>query len=174
MPQIEVTFDIDANGIMHVSAKDKNTGKENKITIKSDSGLTEDEIKRMVREAEENAEADAKAKELIDTRNQAETQVYLVRKDYDEVKDQLTDEQRNAIEDAFLALNTARDGEDIEAIGEAIKTLYEAAQPAFDKKRELDEANSSTAESVDAEFSEVTPTEEVVEVTANPDSDKTE
>ena len=86
IPQIEVTFDIDANGIMHISAKDKNTGKENKITIKSDSGLSEQEIQRMVREAEENAEADHRARELIDSRNQAESNLHNMNKDYEEVK----------------------------------------------------------------------------------------
>jgi molecular chaperone DnaK len=81
VPQIEVTFDIDANGIMHISASDKATGKKNHITIKSDSGLSEDEITRMVRDAEENAEADKKAKELIEARNQTEAQLNSIQKD---------------------------------------------------------------------------------------------
>jgi molecular chaperone DnaK len=94
MPQIEVTFDIDANGIMNISAKDKNTGKENKITIKSDSGLTDAEIQRMVREAEENADADKQAKELIEARNQAEATSHSINKDFEEFKDQLTDDEK--------------------------------------------------------------------------------
>jgi molecular chaperone DnaK len=163
-PQIEVTFDIDANGILHVSAKDKNTGKENKITIKSDSGLTEDEIKRMVKEAEENAEADSKAKSLIEARNTAEAQSHTVRKDYDEVKDQLTEEERTAVDDAFIALETARDGEDVEAISDATSKLFEAASPIFVKKQEAEQANAApagepAAETVNAEFTEVTPEE---------------
>jgi molecular chaperone DnaK len=89
IPQVEVTLDIDANGIMNISAKDKNTGKENKITIKSDSGLSEEEIKQMIREAEENAEADKKARELIETRNSAEATIHQVKKDLEEFKDEL-------------------------------------------------------------------------------------
>jgi molecular chaperone DnaK len=145
-PQVEVTFDIDANGIMHVSAKDKNTGKENKITIKSDSGLTDDEIQRMIREAEENAEADAKAKTLIEARNNAESQSHLVRKEYDEVKDHLTEEDRTTIEDAFLALETARDGEDPEAITEALSKLHESSNPIYAKKQEIDAEKAAKAE----------------------------
>jgi molecular chaperone DnaK len=169
MPQVEVTFDIDANGIMHVSAKDKNTGKENKIVIKSDSGLTDDEIQRMVKEAEENAESDAKAKTLIEARNSAEAQSHTVRKDYDEVKDQLTDEERTAVEDAFSVLETSRDGEDPEAITEAVTKLFEAASPIFAKKQELDQAKAEAAakgeETVTAEFTDVTSDETVVDVT---------
>lgn len=169
MPQVEVTFDIDANGIMHVSAKDKNTGKENKIVIKSDSGLTDDEIQRMVKEAEENAESDAKAKTLIEARNSAEAQSHTVRKDYDEVKDQLTDEERTAVEDAFSVLETSRDGEDPEAITEAVTKLFEAASPIFAKKQELDQAKAEAAakgeETVTAEFTDVTLEETVVDIT---------
>jgi molecular chaperone DnaK len=165
-PQIEVTFDIDANGIMHVSAKDKNTGKENKIVIKSDSGLTDDEIQRMVREAEENAEADAKAKELIEARNSAEAQSHSLKKDYDEVKDQLTDEERTAFDDALIALETARDGEEVEAITDATTKLFEAASPVFTKKQELDqakaEADAKGEADITAEFTEVDPKEETV------------
>ena len=80
MPQIEVTFDIDANGILHVSAKDKATGKENKITIKANSGLTEDEIQRMVKDAEANAEEDRKQVELVHARNQCDHMVHTVKK----------------------------------------------------------------------------------------------
>jgi molecular chaperone DnaK len=104
MPQIEVTLDIDANGILNVSAKDKTTGKENKITIKSDSGLSDAEIQRMIREGEENAEADKKLKELIETRNSAEAQIHSVQREMEEVKDQLTDEEKSAIETAITTL----------------------------------------------------------------------
>jgi len=106
-PQIEVTFDIDANGIMHISAKDKGTGKENKITIKSDSGLSKDEIERMVREAEENAESDKQARTLIDTRNQAEATVHEIKKDLEEFKDDLTDTEKTDIETAIKAVEDA-------------------------------------------------------------------
>jgi len=106
-PQIEVAFDIDANGIMHISAKDKGTGKENKITIKSDSGLSKDEIERMVREAEENAESDKQARTLIDTRNQAEATVHEIKKDLEEFKDDLTDTEKTDIETAIKAVEDA-------------------------------------------------------------------
>ena len=160
MPQIEVTLDIDANGILHVSAKDKNTGKENKITIKSDSGLTDAEIERMVREAEENAEADAKAKTLIEARNGAESQLHSFRKDYDEYKDQLTDEERTAIDEAFSTAQTACNGEDVEKINESTTMLFEAIAPVFSKKQAAEQAKAEAAakgeETVSAEFTEVT------------------
>ena len=154
---------------MHVSAKDKNTGKENKITIKSDSGLTEDEIKQMVKDAEENAESDAKAKLLIEARNSAEAQSHSIKKDYDEVKDQLTEEDRTAFDNAFSALETARDGEEVEAITEATSKLFEAASPVFTKKQEADQAKAAAdakgEADVTAEFTEVTPDDTVVSST---------
>jgi len=98
-PQIEVTLDIDANGIMHVSAKDKNTGKENKITIKSDSGLTKEEIERMVQDAEANAEADQKARGLIEARNQAEAQIHNVKKDMEEIDAELSQDVKDKVDE---------------------------------------------------------------------------
>jgi len=163
-PQIEVTLDIDANGILNVSAKDKNTGKENKITIKSDSGLTEAEIQRMVREAEENADSDKKAKELIDARNQAEGTTHSIKKDYDTYKDQLTEEDKTKFEDAVKAVETACAGEDAEAIQKSVQSFFEAAGPVMTKKQEAESAKA-TAEAqpakadepttVDASFTEV-------------------
>jgi molecular chaperone DnaK len=164
MPQIEVTFDIDANGIMNISAKDKNTGKENKITIKSDSGLTDAEIQRMVREAEENADADKKAKELIEARNQAEATSHSISKDFDEYKDQLTEEEKTAFETARAELDNASNGEDKEAINEAVSKLFESAGPVMAKKQAAEQAKSNPAQpqgeqTVDAEFKEVDPSE---------------
>jgi len=163
-PQIEVTLDIDANGILNVSAKDKNTGKEKKITIKSDSGLTEAEIQRMVREAEENADSDKKAKELIDARNQAEGTTHSIKKDYDTYKDQLTEEDKTKFEDAVKAVETACAGEDAEAIQKSVQSFFEAAGPVMTKKQEAESAKA-TAEAqpakadepttVDASFTEV-------------------
>ena len=159
MPQIEVTIDIDANGIMHVSAKNKATGKENKITIKSDSGLTDAEIQRMVQEAADNAEADKKAKELIEARNSAEAQKHSVNKEYDKYKDQLTDEERTKFEEAVKALDTASAGEDVEAITKSISDLFEAASPVFTKKQAAESAEAQAAQTgeqtVDASFTEV-------------------
>jgi molecular chaperone DnaK len=166
-PQIEVTLDIDANGILNVSAKDKNTGKENKITIKSDSGLTDAEIQRMVREAEENAESDKKARELIEARNGAEAQVHSVRKEFDVYKDQITEEDKTKIEEAFANVDTATASEDTEAISKAVQSLFESAGPLFTKKQEAESAKAqaeATAQqtgeqTVDAEFKEVDPAE---------------
>jgi molecular chaperone DnaK len=162
-PQIEVTLDIDANGILNVSAKDKNTGKENKITIKSDSGLSKDDIERMVQEAEQNAESDKKAKELIEARNGADAQVHSLKKDYDTYKDQLTDEEKNAIDTALQGVNDASNGEDVETIQKSVSTLFESAAPLFTKKQQAEQAKQAQAETgeqtVDASFTEVDPTD---------------
>jgi molecular chaperone DnaK len=158
-PQIEVTFDIDANGIMNISAKDKQTGKENKITIKSDSGLSEAEIQRMVREAEENAESDKKLVELVQARNSAEGASHSISKDFDEYKDQLTEEERTAFETARAALDNAMNGEDKEAIDKAVTTLFESASPVMAKKQAAEQAKQAETakgeQTVDAEFTEV-------------------
>ena len=164
MPQIEVTLDIDANGILNVSAKDKTTGKENKITIKSDSGLTDAEIQRMVREAEENAEADAKAKELIETKNNAEATSHSIGKDYDTYKDQLTEDERTAYESAKTALDEALAGENVEAVKESLNKLFESASPVMTKKQQAESAQTEqpateAEQTVNAEFKEVDPTE---------------
>jgi len=164
MPQVEVTFDIDANGIMNISAKDKSTGKENKITIKSDSGLTEAEIQRMVQEAEENAESDKKARELIDARNNAESTTHGVKKDFEEFKDQLTEEEKTAYETALNGVNEAVQGDDVEAITKSVTAFFEAANPVMSKKQAAEQAkNAPQAESgdqtVDAAFTEVDPTD---------------
>ena len=163
LPQIEVTLDIDANGILNVSAKNKATGKENKITIKSDSGLTEAEIQRMVKEAEENAESDKKAKELIEARNNAEGTSNSIKKDYAEYKDQLTEEEQTKFDEAVTALDTASAGEDPEAIQQSLQSLFEAAGPVMAKKQAAEsakaEADKQAAEkgeqTVDASFTEV-------------------
>ena len=157
MPQIEVTFDIDANGIMHISAKDKGTGKENKITIKSDSGLSEAEIDRMVREAEENAEADKQARELIEAKNQAEAQAHSIKKDFEELKSTLTEDETTNIEEALKAVDVATAGDQVEAINESVQKLFEAATPVFQKKQAAEQAKNdpTTDQTVDAEFTEV-------------------
>ena len=163
MPQIEVTFDIDANGIMNISAKDKTTGKENKITIKSDSGLSEAEIQRMVREAEENAEADKKLVELVQTRNSAEGASHSINKDFEEYKAQLTEDEVTAYTNAKTALDEAIKGEDKEAIEKAVNTLFESASPVMAKKQAAEQAKQSQPtqgeQTVDAEFKEVDPTD---------------
>ena len=163
-PQIEVTLDIDANGILNVSAKDKNTGKENKITIKSDSGLTDAEIQRMVREAEENAESDKKAAELINARNQAEGATHSIKKDYEAHKTELTEEECTAFDEAAKAVDEACSGEDPEVIQKSVEKLFESASPVFAKKQAAEtakaEAEAKGEQTVDASFTEVDKTDE--------------
>jgi molecular chaperone DnaK len=145
-PQIEVTLDIDANGILKVSAKDKGTGKENKITIKSDSGLSENEIQQMVQDAEANAEADKKLVELIQARNGAEGTYNNFKKDFDEYKDQVTEEERTKAEEALNAVQEAIKGDDVEAINKANTDLYQAIGPITGKKYEAEEAAKKAEE----------------------------
>ena len=152
-PQIEVTFDIDANGIMHIGAKDKGTGKENKITIKSDSGLTEAEIQRMVQEAADNAEADKVAREMIETKNMAESQVSYVRS---EAKDAtLTEEDKTKIEEACVAVEEAIKGSDKEVITQKVSDLAAASQIIQQAKAKAAEPKPADDPNVvDAEFTE--------------------
>ena len=155
-PQIEVTLDIDANGIMHVSARDKNTGKENKITIKSNSGLSDTEVEQMIKDAELNAEADKKQRESIETRNQAESQLHMIRAEMKEVESQLTDEQKTAVNTAITDVETAVQGDDLEAIKSKLDELFKAAAPIFEAKAKASApANEAADETVvDADFKE--------------------
>ena len=139
-PQIEVSFDIDANGIMHVSAKDKNTGKENKITIKSDSGLSKEEIERMVQDAEVNAEADKKARTLIETRNSAEAQMHEVRKDLEDFRSELSEAEITELETVIKAVEEATKGTDPEKITEELNKVYPAMKTLLDKKQAKEQA----------------------------------
>ncbi|WP_322998000.1 molecular chaperone DnaK [Castellaniella sp.] len=133
LPQIEVTFDIDANGILHVSAKDKGTGKENKITIKASSGLTEDEIERMVKDAEANAEEDHRVAELAQARNQADGLVHATRKSLTEYGDKLDAAEKDAIEAAIKDLEEAAKGDDKAAIDAKTEVLATASQKLGEK-----------------------------------------
>ena len=141
-PQIEVTFDIDANGILNVSAKDKTTGKENKITIKSDSGLTKEEIEKMIREAEVNAESDKKMRILIETRNSAEATLHEVEKDLEEFKDQLTTEQVEEIQAAITAVEIAKQGEDADKIKSELEKVLPSMQVLMEKKQAKEQAEA--------------------------------
>jgi molecular chaperone DnaK len=132
-PQIEVTFDIDANGILHVSARDKASGKENKITIKANSGLNEDEIQRMVKDAEMNAADDAKRRELVEARNQADSLVHSVRKQLVEHADKIDTAEKEAIESAAKATEEALKSDDKAAIEAATQALMAAAQKIGEK-----------------------------------------
>jgi molecular chaperone DnaK len=131
-PQIEVTLDIDANGIMHVSAKDKNTGKENKITIKSNSGLSEAEIQQMIKDAELNAEEDKKKREIVEAKNSAESQIHSIRKDLEEST--VSQDVKDNVEQAIAKVQEAINNEDKEQITQTVSDLYVAAQPLMEAK----------------------------------------
>jgi molecular chaperone DnaK len=161
MPQVEVTFDIDANGILNVSAKDKATGKEQKIVIKASSGLNEDEIKRMVGDAEQHAAEDAKFRELVDTRNQADGLAHATEKSLRELGDKVTGEERAKIESALADLKGAIKGDNKAAIEAKLKALSDAS--AGMAQRMYGSAQQGGGETpaggddnvVDAEFEEV-------------------
>ena len=165
MPQIEVTFDIDSNGILHVSAKDKATGKENKIKITAGSGLSDDEIERMVRDAEEHAEDDRKARELVDARNQGEAMAHTVRKTLAEAGDKVDADEKDSIEKAIADLEAVVKGEDVAEIQAKTNALMEASHKLAEKMYQSEEtqaagdsAGGSTPgqdDVVDAEFEEV-------------------
>ena len=127
VPQVEVTLDVDANGILKVSARDKSTGKENKITIKSDSGLSQEQIEEMIRDAEANADADTKQRELIEVRNQADSVIHKVRTDLAEVDGRLSEDQTKQINDKITELEQAITGIDKEAITTKMSELFVAA-----------------------------------------------
>jgi len=163
-PQIEVTFDIDANGIMHVSAKDKATGKENKIVIKSSSGLSDEEIEAMVADAEAHAEEDAKAKALVDAKNQAESMVNGVTKTMTDAGDNLDATEKSNIEAAIADVEEAVKGDDVDAINAKVEALMQASHKLAEQMyagAEGTEAGAAQEEApqdenvVDAEFEEV-------------------
>ncbi|WP_018879935.1 molecular chaperone DnaK [Thioalkalivibrio sp. ALE9] len=167
VPQIEVTFDIDSNGILNVSAKDKATGKENKIVIKASSGLSEEEVEQMVKDAEAHAEEDKKFQQLVQARNQADALVHSAEKSLKDLGDQVSDDERSAIESAVAEVKTAMEGEDADAIEQATQKLAEAsgklAEKAYAQNADAaGEAGAEQADSgqqgddvVDAEFEEV-------------------
>ncbi|MCH9849245.1 MAG: molecular chaperone DnaK [Betaproteobacteria bacterium] len=168
-PQIEVTFDIDANGILHVSAKDKATGKENKITIKANSGLSEEEIQRMEEDAEAHAEEDKALRELVDARNSADGMVHSVKKSMEEYGDKLEADEKTKIEEAIKDLESVVKDGDKETIEAKTNALMEASQKLGEKINADAQAEANTesaqpnqggektvdAEVVDAEFEEV-------------------
>ncbi|MES1927854.1 molecular chaperone DnaK [Salinisphaera dokdonensis CL-ES53] len=132
-PQIEVTFDIDANGILNVSAKDKATGKEQSIVIKASSGLSDEEIDQMVQDAEAHAEEDAKFNELITARNQADGLIHGIEKAMRDLGDKVTDEEKQPIDEAIKELREALEGDDKDAIDEKTQKLSEASTPVMEK-----------------------------------------
>ncbi|NLS43447.1 molecular chaperone DnaK [BEV proteobacterium] len=164
MPQIEVTFDIDADGILHVSAKDKNSGREQNITIKASSGLNEDEIQKMVRDAEANAEADRKFEEMVQARNQGDHLLHSTRKQLEESGNKLAANDKTAVEDALKALEGVLKGEDKAEIEAKIQTLIAASAKLLEASQQqaqagagsnADDAAHKEDDVVDAEFEEV-------------------
>jgi len=144
-PQIEVSFDIDANGILHVGAKDKGTGKENKITIKANSGLSEEEIQKMVKDAELNAAEDHKRVELVQARNQAEAMVHSVKKSLGEHGDKLEAAEKTAIEDAIKAVEESVKGDDKADIDAKTEALMTASQKLGEKVYAASQAEAAAA-----------------------------
>ncbi|MFR0675729.1 molecular chaperone DnaK [Enterobacterales bacterium AW_CKDN230030176-1A_HGKHYDSX7] len=167
VPQIEVTFDIDANGILHVGAKDKATGKQQSIVIKANSGLSDDEIERMVRDAEANAEEDRKFEELVAARNQGDALVHSTRKMVTDAGDKVTADEKSAIEAAVVALETALKGDDKAAIDAKVEELSKVSAPVAQKMyaeqgeqaqagaQQQAEPEARKDDVVDAEFEEV-------------------
>lgn len=162
MPQVEVTFDIDADGILHVSAKDKNSGKEQKITIKASSGLNDEEVEKMVRDAEANAEADRKFEELVQTRNQGDQIAHSTRKQLEEAGDKLSADDKAPIDSALTDLESALKGEDkadieakIQALATVSSKLMELAQQQQANAGQDQDTAQKDDNVVDAEFEEV-------------------
>ena len=169
VPQIEVTFDIDANGIVNVSAKDKGTGKEQKIQIQASGGLSDEEIEKMVKDAEANKDADKKKRESVDVRNQADTLIHSTEKNLKEHGSKISDADKKAIEDGSNALKESLKGEDIEDIkkktetlvqasmklGEAIYKSQQSSKPESNKDDGKDEKGKKDDNVVDADFEEV-------------------
>ena len=157
MPQVEVSFDIDANGILHVSAKDKKTGKEQKITIKDSSGLSDDEIERMKREAEENADADKQRQEDVEARNQADTGVYAAEKFLKENGEKLSDGTKSNLEKALENTKDKLKGDDLETIKSSNEKLQEAVQAAAGEAYKATTEEEQTGGETKADDGEETP-----------------
>ena len=166
VPQIEVAFDIDANGIVSVSAKDKGTGKEQKITIQASGGLSDEDIEAMVREAEENAEADKEKKEMVEARNSAESLIHSTEKSVEEHGEKVDPTTVEVIEMSIKNLKEALEGDDAEAIKVRSQDLTEAAmklgEAIYKEQQEVAEAEAATAEGgvddsdvVDADFEDL-------------------
>ena len=171
VPQIEVTFDIDANGIVNVSAKDKGTGKEQQIKIQASGGLSDEEIDKMVKEAEANAEEDKKKREIVDTKNQADTMIHSAEKNLKEFGDKVSDQEKTAIDNDIKSLKKALESDDIEKIKKGLEALTQSSmklgeamykaqqqdpgQPESDSNQQGSNPDEKNEKVVDAEFEEV-------------------
>jgi len=171
IPQIEVTFDIDANGIVNVSAKDKGTGKEQQIKIQASGGLSDEEIDKMVKEAEANAEEDKKKRETVDTKNKADTMIHSAEKNLKEFGDKVSDQEKTAIDNDIKSLKKALESDDIEKIKKGLEALTQSSmklgeamykaqqqdpgQPGSDSNQQGSNPDEKNEKVVDAEFEEV-------------------
>jgi molecular chaperone DnaK len=162
-PQIEVTLDLDSDGILNVSAKDKNTGKEQSITIKSSSGLSDEEVDKMIKDAEAHADEDKKFQELVSSRNMADSLVHSTKQSLEELKDEISEDEKTAIDDALTELEESIKGDDKDTIDAKVQNLSEKAQVLAQKAQEkagaegsADADSTDTGEDVvDADFEEV-------------------
>jgi molecular chaperone DnaK len=165
VPQIEVTFDIDANGIVNVSAKDKGTGKEHQIRIQASGGLSDADIEKMVKDAEANAESDKKRRALVEARNQGEALAHSSEKSLKEFGEKVSEADRTAITDAIAALRTSLEGEDVDDITAKSQTVAEASMKLGQAMYEASQAEAAQADAqadmakdsdvVDADFEEL-------------------
>ena len=177
IPQIDVAFDIDANGIVSVSATDKATGKEQKITIEASGGLSDDEIENMIKEAEANADADKKVRELVDAKNQAEAIIHSAEKGITDAGDKITDDEKTPVEAAIKDLKEVIEGDDLSIIQEKTANLSQAAMKIGEKLYQQEQENAegpdqgaeaaADADIVDADFEEVKEEETVKEEDKN-------
>ena len=167
VPQIEVTFDIDANGIVNVSAKDKGTGKEQKIQIQASGGLSDEEIEKMVKDAEANKEADKKKRETVDARNQADSLIFSTEKSLKDHGEKISSEEKKAIENSIADLKKSLEGTDIEDVKKKTQALvqvsmklgeavYKSQQKPEEKTKNKKEEKSGDKDNVvDADFEDV-------------------
>jgi len=161
-PQVEVTFDIDSDGILNVSAKDKNTGKEQSITIKASSGLSDEEVEKMIKDAEAHADEDKKFQELVTSKNMADSLIHLTKQTLEGLKNEVSDDEKSAIETAITELEKAIKGDDKEAIDAKVQSLSEKAQPLAEKAQAKAGTENASQEKpntdddvLDADFEEV-------------------
>jgi molecular chaperone DnaK len=164
MPQVEVKFDIDANGILNVSATEKGTGKSQNITIQGSTGLSDEEVERMKKEAEEHAEEDKKRKEMVEHQNMTNTMIHTAESMLKDAGDKITEEDRKAVEEKIEALKAVKDGDDHEAIKKAADELTDVAQKVgaklYESQKTAGDENTEASgeekkdEPVDAEFKE--------------------
>jgi len=155
MPQIEVEFDIDANGIVNVLARDKVTGKEQKITIQASGGLSDADVEKMVKDAEEHAEEDKKKRELVDSKNHADSLIFSTEKSLKEYGDKVSEDEKKAIEDAISELKSAAENDDAETIKAKTEALMQAAmklgEAVYKAAQENPEGDTATAEASNKE-----------------------